>query len=98
MNELTADRQAETRVLRTIVVIFGISTIVFLFLTIGSIIEEWRFVSPVWSVTAVTVIFGGPPVISAVSTVIGPTAIKRLLGGYAAASLAITLGLSLIHI
>ena len=92
MISLPADRQAETRVLRTIVIIFGVSTIAFLFLTIGSIIEEWQYVSPAWSVIAVAVIFGAPPVISAVSAFSGPTAIKRLLGGYAVASLLITVG------
>ena len=91
MSASPADRQAETRVLRTIVVIFGVSTIAFLLLTIGSIVEEWRYLSPVWSVVAVAVIFGVPPVVSVLSAFMGPTAIKRLLGGYAIASLAITL-------
>lgn len=87
-----SDRQAETRVLRTIVLIFGVSTVAFLFLTIGSIVDEWRFLSPVWSIIAVAVIFGAPPVISVVSAFIGPSTIKRLLGIYAVGSLLITLG------
>lgn len=92
MSDPVADRQAETRVLRAIVINFGVSTIVFLFLTIGSIVEEWPFVSPAWSVIAVAVIFGAPPVIAAASAFVGPTVIKRLLGAYAAASLLITVG------
>lgn len=91
MTELASDRQAETRVLRTINVIFGVSTIVYLGLTFGSILEEWRYLSPAWSITAVAVIFGAPPVIAVVSAFIGPTAIKRILGAYAIASLVITL-------
>jgi signal transduction histidine kinase len=98
-NAGAADREAETRVLRTIAAIFGVSTVVFLFLTIGSIVDEWRFVSPIWSIVAVAVIFGAPPVIAIVSAFICPTTIKRVLGAYAIASLIITLcyPLALVH-
>lgn len=87
-----SEHQAETRVLRTVVYIFGVSTVVFLFLTIGSIVEEWRFLSPVWSVVAVAAIFGSPPVIAVVSTHLGLASIKRILGIYAITSLVMTLG------
>ena len=76
-------REAETRVLRTVMVIFGISTLVFFGLTISAIIAQWGYLDPVWRVASVVFTFGLPPVLAVVSRWLSVRAIRGVLGAYA---------------
>lgn len=88
-------RQAETRILRTVVAIFGVTSCAFFALTLPSVAAQWPYIAPVWSICAVAVIFGGPPVMAIVCQRCDAATIKAMFGGYAIASLVITLSLVL---
>ena len=50
MSQVITGNEAAVRLLRTIVLISGIATLVFLGLTIGRIGDEWSYLNPVWSI------------------------------------------------
>lgn len=77
------ERLAETRVLRSIVVVFGISTLVFFGLALQSIVVESAYLHPWWTLAATVAVFGIPPALAAVNFVISRRAVRIVLGGYA---------------
>ena len=84
-----SERLAETRVLRSIVVVFGISTLVFFGLALQSIVVESAYLHPWWTLTATVAVFGIPPALAAVNFVISRRAVRIVLGGYAVVFLAV---------
>lgn len=83
-------REAEARVLRTIVVIFGVLTLVFFCLTISAIIDQSTYLNPVWRVASVVFTFGVPPALAVVSRLVSVTVIRRTLAVYSIGSLFVT--------
>jgi hypothetical protein len=85
--------EAETRVLRVVLVVLGIGAGVFLLLTLGPLIADAAYFNPAWSIATAIVVFAVPPVLAAHSFVLSARALRRLLGGYAIAfTLAVALG------
>ena len=80
---VAAARLAETRVLRSIVVVFGISTLVFFALALQSIIVESAYLPVWWTVLATVAIFGIPPALAAVNFALSPRGVRVVLGTYA---------------
>ena len=76
-------REAEARVLRTIVAILGVSAVVFFTLTISAIMAQSHYLHPVWRVASAAFIFGVPPVLALVSRLVSVTVIRRVLAVYA---------------
>lgn len=86
MSESTSARDrsfAETGVLRTIVVVFGITTLVFLFLTGADIAAESVYLQSWWSPVAATLIFGLPPVLAVTARFLSLAALRAFLSIYA---------------
>jgi signal transduction histidine kinase len=74
---------AETGVLRTIIVVFGVATLVFLVLTIGDIAADDGYLQPWWNPIAATLVFGLPPALALAARVVGGTALRAALSVYA---------------
>ncbi|MFZ2964009.1 MAG: ATP-binding protein [Rhodoglobus sp.] len=75
--------EAETSVLRVVLVVFGVSAVVYFLLTLGSLIADTAYLNPAWSIATATVVFLVPPVLAAVCFLIPAPVLRVLLGGYA---------------
>ena len=75
-------RLAETRVLRSNVVVLGISTPLFFGLALGSIIAEAEFLPVWWTVAATVAVFGIPPLLAATNFTLSAHTIRVVLGAY----------------
>lgn len=76
---------AETRVVRTIVVLLGIGVAIYAALSIGAVIDQATYVDPVWSATVALVLFGAPVILALVARTVSLRAIRTVLGLYAVA-------------
>lgn len=74
---------AETRVLRTILLVFGVSTLVFSLLLSEAVITESGYLQPWWTPVAVAVDFGLPIVLALVSRFLPVRALRWVLAAYA---------------
>jgi len=81
-------REAETRILRVIVIVFGIAALAFLGLESGSIITQSHYLQPAWHTAAILAVFGIPPVAALIAGMLPLVALRRLLRGYAVLFLA----------
>jgi signal transduction histidine kinase len=77
------DVAARTGVLRGITVVFAITTLVFLPLTTGYMVDQAEYVPPVWQWTAIGIVFLLPPIFAAVAFRVSAVVLRRLLGAYA---------------
>jgi signal transduction histidine kinase len=75
--------EAATRLTRTAATVLGISTLVFLTLTIEPILSELPYMNPIWQFGASVLIFGGPPLLAVVCYFLDLVWMKRVLGAYA---------------
>jgi signal transduction histidine kinase len=82
---------AETRVLRTIVVVFGITTVAFFALTLGTVLAEAPYLQPWWTLVAATVVFGVPPALAVTGRFLRRRTLQVALGGYAIGFLLVVL-------
>lgn len=86
---MTDSTLAETRVVRTIVILLGVAVAIYGVLSTGAVLAQARFVHPGWLVGAVAVGFGVPPLLAAVSGLLPLRVMRVALGGYAVAFLVI---------
>jgi len=82
--------EAETRVLRTIVGILGVTAAAFLLITLDPIVVLWQYVSPVWSIPAVLVVFIAPMAVAVTAFAMSAVTLRRLLGAYSVLALLAT--------
>lgn len=75
--------RAAARVARTIAVVAGVATLVFLGLEVGPIIDAAPYLNPVYAGVSALLVFGIPPSIALLSPILDLGAIKRALGVYA---------------
>lgn len=86
MNDSTTARDkdfAETGVLRTIVVVLGIATLVFLFLTAGDIAADDAYLQPWWNPIAASLVFGLPPALALTARFLSRAVLRAALSVYA---------------
>ena len=85
MSDSTAREKdfAETGVLRTIVVVFGVATLVFLLLTASDIAADDAYLLPWWNPIAASLVFGVPPALALLARFLGRTALRAALSAYA---------------
>lgn len=83
MTAADEDAPAETRVLRSIVVVYGIIALVFFVVSYASIVEEASFLRSWWTPVAVTFVFGVPAGLTISCRWLSRRALRWLLGGYA---------------
>ncbi len=93
---MTINRQlggphAAERIARTITVVAGIATFVFLALSISPMIAAAPFLDPRYEILSAVLIFGIPPVLAMLTPVLDLVAIKRVLGLYSIVFLAVVL-------
>lgn len=69
--------------MRTITIVFGVTAIAFFTLTIGPIITELPYVTPVWDLVAAILVFGMPPALAIACRLLDLATLKRALGAYA---------------
>lgn len=86
-----AGRLAETRLVRSMVVVLGLSTLVFFGLALQSIIAEASYIQVWWNVVGVLALFGIPPALAAANFVLDGRAIRIALGAYAVIFLAVVI-------
>lgn len=95
MRELRRSRHpgsgAETGVLRTITMIWGAATLAFLGISVGPIIAVVSYIDPIFESIAVVVIFGAPVVIAIAAPTLSSRSLRRLLGAYALAYVALVM-------
>ena len=84
--------QAETRVMRTIVVVFGIVALVFLALNFTSIVQQSAYLHPAWTISSALIVFGLPPALALTSPALKLVQLRRGLASYAIAFAAIIIG------
>ncbi len=77
------NHEAQLRVVRTIAIVLGICTAAFIALSLPKLIPQAPYLSPVWSVLAITATFGPPPVIALLARRTPLALLRRLVGGYA---------------
>lgn len=80
---------AETRVVRTIVLLLGLTAAIYAVLSAGLLIEQWPYVNPVWMSIAAIVLFGVPPTLALVSGSLSLKTTRAVLGCYAIAFLVV---------
>lgn len=83
------DTLAEARVVRTIVIVLGATVAVYGVVSLGAIIEQARYVNPVWTAVVALALFTVPPALAAVSGRLSLRATRVVLGVYALAFLAV---------
>jgi hypothetical protein len=83
--------QAAQRIARTITVVAGIATFVFLALSISPMIAATPYLNPTYEVLSAVIIFGIPPVLAMLTPFLNLAAIKRVLGTYSLLFLAVVL-------
>ena len=83
MSLANEQRLAETRVLRTIIVVWGISTVAFFILNSGSIVLEAPHLLGRWNPIATVLVFLPPPLLALLSRYFGLVTLRALLRGYA---------------
>lgn len=85
--------EAETRVLRVVLIVFGIGAVVFCMLTLGSLVADAAYLNPAWTIGTAIVVFAAPPILAAHSFLLPARVLRSLLGGYAIAfTLIVALG------
>ncbi len=83
--------QAAERIARTITIVAGIATFVFLALSISPMIAAAPFLNAGYEILSAILIFGIPPVLALLTPILDLTAIKRVLGLYSLVFLAVVL-------
>ncbi len=71
--------------LRVVVAVFGVASVVFFVLTVGSIVADTAHLHAGWSIAAAVIIFLPPPVLAAVRLRLPTRVLRILLGAYAVA-------------
>jgi len=82
---VSTEALAETRVVRTIVVLLGIAVAIYAGLSLATILDQSRFVDPLWTTAVALVMFGVPTMLAVVSGVVSLHAMRVALGVYAIA-------------
>lgn len=80
---MSADALAETRVVRTIVILLGIAVAIYAALSLATIVDQTRYVQPAWTTTVALVLFGVPTTLAVVSGTLSLRAMRIVLGVYA---------------
>jgi signal transduction histidine kinase len=86
VSDSTAAREkdfAETGVLRTVVVVVGIATVVFLFLTAGDIAADDPYLLPWWNPIAASLVFGVLPALALTARFLSRAVLRAALSAYA---------------
>lgn len=86
-----SSRLAETRVLRSITVVVGLTTIVFFGLAVQSIFDEAGYLQPWWTPVAAAAIFGIPPALAAANFALTARAVRIALGAYVVIFIAVVI-------
>lgn len=86
---MTDAHLAETRVVRAMVVVLGVATAIYAALTAGLVLDQARYVQPVWLVPAALVMFAVPPVLAVLARWLSLRVLRRALGLYAIAFLVV---------
>jgi signal transduction histidine kinase len=76
---------AETRVVRTIIVNLGVSTLIFFGLTFEPIASQSGYLSLAWTVAAVALMFGIPPLLAVGCFLLSLRVLRGVLAAYAVA-------------
>lgn len=86
---------AQSGVLRVVVAVFGVASVVFFILTLGSIVADAAHLHAGWSIAAALVVFLPPTVLAAVRLLLPIRVLRTLLGAYAVAFTAVIAALPL---
>lgn len=82
---------AETRVVRSTTVVFGIASLVLLGVNLDKVGAQADSMLAWWTVPAVVVMFAAPPLLAAISGLLSLRWLRLVLGGYAIAFLVVVL-------
>ncbi len=74
---------AETRVVRTIVIVLGVAVAAYAVLSAATVVAQAGYVHPVWLGFAVAIVFGYPLVLATISGTLSLRSLRIALGGYA---------------
>lgn len=77
--------KAESSVLRVVVAVFGVASVVFFVLSLGSIVADTAHLHAGWSIAAAVVVFLPPPILAAFRLLLPIRVLRTLLGAYAVA-------------
>ena len=77
--------KAESSVLRVVVAVFGVASVVFFVLSLGSIVADTAHLHVGWSIAAAVVVFLPPPILAAFRLLLPTRVLRTLLGAYAVA-------------
>ncbi len=81
----TSSPEAESGVLRVVVAVFGVASVVFFVLSLGSIVTDTAHLHAGWSIAAAVVVFLPPTILAAVRLLLPTRVLRTLLGAYAVA-------------
>lgn len=76
---------AETRVVRTIVVLLGIAVGIYALVSLVTIIDQSRYVDPIWTAAVSLVLFSVPTILALVAGAVTLRTIRIVMGAYAVA-------------
>jgi signal transduction histidine kinase len=80
---VSTEALAEARVVRTIVILLGIAVAIYAALSLATIVDQSRYVNPVWTTSVALVLFGVPTTLAVVSSSVSLRAMRAVLGAYA---------------
>lgn len=84
-NRLDTSGSAELGVVRTTTTVLGAATLLFLLLTIGPLLDQQRYVHPVWELVAGIIVFAVPLVFAVIARRCSLRQLKIMHGSYAVA-------------